>query len=222
MVTQNHMMMYNHGMKFFSVCVAAALIPISSSTLMDTPWHSWDSPSMQPAETWWTNRQARSWSRPSWIDNSTRPSSSTESPSWRTLMPCLGRYLMMVMWLQINNSANTSACPDMNCLVEWVLDISCLITSSSSRFCCCCFSGELLTSCQHQYLMMVMSSWNGSSAKPLTSRGFHLGESVVQGKCTRSWKPELSTVERGHQMDGWLWCARLYSHPERSLESNSV
>ena len=126
MVTQNHMMMYNHGMKNVSVCVAAALIPISSSTLMDTPWHSWDSPSMQPAETWWTNRQARSWSRPSWIDNSTRPSSSTESPSWRTLMPCLGRYLMMVMWLQINNSANTSACPDMNCLVEWVLDSSCL------------------------------------------------------------------------------------------------
>ena len=63
---------------------------------MNTPWRSWDSPSTQTVGTWLTNRQARSWSRPSWINSSTRPSSSTRFHSWRTLMPCPGKSTMVM------------------------------------------------------------------------------------------------------------------------------
>ena len=45
------------------------------------------------------------------------------------------------------------------------------------------------------------------------------GESVAQSKSTHSRKPELSTSEHGHQMDGWPLCARLCAHPEISSES---
>ena len=48
------------------------------------------------------------------------------------------------------------------------------------------------------------------------------GESVVQSKSTRSWKPVLSIIKRGHQMDGWPLCARLCTHTEISPESNPV
>ena len=45
-----------------------------------------------------------------------------------------------------------------------------------------------------------------------------IGESVVQSKSTHSQRPKLSMIECGHQMDGWLLCARLCTHPEVSLE----
>ena len=41
-------------------------------------------------------------------------------------------------------------------------------------------------------------------------------------KSTRSRKPKLSTMERGHQMDGWPLRARLCTHPEIFPELNSV
>ena len=51
----------------------------------------------------------------------------------------------------------------------------------------------------------------------------HRGEeSVVQSKRTHSQKPKLSTIECGHQMDGWLLCAQLCAWPEIPLESNSM
>ena len=49
-----------------------------------------------------------------------------------------------------------------------------------------------------------------------------IGESVAHSKCTHSRKPELSTIEYGHQMDGWLLCARLCTCPEIFPELNSV
>ena len=48
------------------------------------------------------------------------------------------------------------------------------------------------------------------------------GESVAQSKSTRSPKPELSTMERGHQMEGWPLRPRLCARPQISPESNSV
>ena len=36
-----------------------------------------------------------------------------------------------------------------------------------------------------------------------TETFYNYGESVAQSKSTRSRKPKLSTIERGHQMDGW-------------------
>ena len=48
------------------------------------------------------------------------------------------------------------------------------------------------------------------------------GESVAQSKSTHSQKAKLSTIVRGHQMDGWPLLDRLCAHPEISLESNSV
>ena len=47
-------------------------------------------------------------------------------------------------------------------------------------------------------------------------------ESVEQNKSTRSRKPELSTMDRSHQMDGWPFRVRLCASPEISSESNSV
>ena len=47
-------------------------------------------------------------------------------------------------------------------------------------------------------------------------------ESVAQSKSTRSRKPELSTMERGHHMDGGQSRARLCGRPEISPVSNSV
>ena len=47
-------------------------------------------------------------------------------------------------------------------------------------------------------------------------------ESMAQSNSTRFRKPELSTIERGHQMDGCPLRARLSAHPEISPESNSL
>ena len=43
-----------------------------------------------------------------------------------------------------------------------------------------------------------------------------------QRQPTRSWRPKLSKIQRGHQMDGWRLRSRLCAHPEISPESNSV
>ena len=49
--------------------------------------------------------------------------------------------------------------------------------------------------------------------------GRQLEESVAWSKNSHSQKPELSTIKRGHQMDGWPLCARLCARPEICLES---
>ena len=48
------------------------------------------------------------------------------------------------------------------------------------------------------------------------------GESVAQSKSASSRTPRLSTIERGHQMDGWPLCARFWLHSETSPESHFV
>ena len=45
---------------------------------------------------------------------------------------------------------------------------------------------------------------------------------MVLKKRTRSQKPKLSTIKRGHHMDGWPLCTRLCARPEISPKSNSV
>ena len=50
----------------------------------------------------------------------------------------------------------------------------------------------------------------------------HVVESVAQSKRTRSRRPKLSTIDRGHQIDRWPLRARFCARPEISLESKSV
>ena len=45
---------------------------------------------------------------------------------------------------------------------------------------------------------------------------------MAQSTSTRSRRPELSTMERGHQTDGLLLCAGLCASLEISPESDSV
>ena len=56
----------------------------------------------------------------------------------------------------------------------------------------------------------------------LVTNHLKLFKTVAPSKSTHSWWPKLSTIKRGPHMDGWLFCARLCTHPEIALESNSV
>ena len=53
----------------------------------------------------------------------------------------------------------------------------------------------------------------------LNCRGW-LGTKTAKANCHQ--KPNLSTIERGYQMDGWPLCARLCPHPGISPQSHSV
>ena len=64
--------------------------------------------------------------------------------------------------------------------------------------------------CQVSFPRPLLSAWGHSFS----------GGPVAQSKSTGSRNPELSTMERGHQMDGGPWRARFYARSEIFPGSN--